>query len=241
MLFYTFCSRTCGKVCLSECCNYKSAVPDLNWLGPERICDNCIGTFSVDPMEDMLLVCSRRSELVASLREQFDLVNAKPKGKKQSGNTSGGHHRRHSTNSSALPLNFSTMFTLRPCGAPTIATRPSDEVMFVETGAKPKRMAARGRGRGAQSGSSATGDLGEDFLEECGIASIEFSGMGPGQFNAAVAGRVQLCINGYSGLPHELVNQFDECVDFEVVKNTFIGGGAPATTGPASEEGRSKT
>lgn len=167
----------------------------------ERICDNCIGTFSVDPMEDLLLVCSRRSEFIFSIREQYDLVNSKTGSKKVS--TS-----RQSASTSKLPLIFASSFRIRPCGAPSLATRASDEVVFTETNARPKRKAAVPRGRGAGragkvAGPPPGGPLDSDFLEECGIASVDVSG---GVVNPAVSGRVVLTITSFAGLPHELVS-----------------------------------
>lgn len=44
-------------------------------------------------------------------------------------------------------------------------------------------------------------------MQECGIASISFNGPGAAGFNAAVAGRIQLGVTSYAGLPHELVEE----------------------------------
>lgn len=176
--------RACGKVCSKDACTYRAPVPDLSWNSPERICDNCIGYFSVDPLEDLLLVCARRSEFICILRTQYDIANTKSSEKKGS---SGGLNKQSPT-TSTLPLHFASSFRMRMCGAPSLATRPADEVSFCETNVRPRKQAASsGRGAGR------TTALETNLLEESGISSVELVGS-------------RLTLTSFAGLPHELVS-----------------------------------
>jgi len=63
--------RVCGRAVSDGVSDYYAPCPDRHYTSPQRVCDTCIGVQSVDPSEDLLLLCDRKTELVALLREQW--------------------------------------------------------------------------------------------------------------------------------------------------------------------------
>jgi hypothetical protein len=224
----------------------------MGWVTAERVCSACLGTFSIDPLEDIVIVCARRSEFICSTRAQYDIVNdaanSKLGGRKHidtnklttTTSANNTHHtKQHQSHqaslaASKLPLHFSPSFTLRPCAAPSIATRPADEVFFTETHTKQVRGKNPRGQRSAPASASGPGygygpgfglPLGQEFLAECGVASIEFNGEGARTFDPSVAGRTRLGVAGFAGLPPELVCTVLVDVVADVVADGGGGGG----------------
>ena len=172
------------------------------------MCDNCIGLVSVDPLEDLLIVCARRTELVCLLRTQYETCNAKSGGKQQ-GNSA-----------PQLPLNFGSAFKMRPGSVPHLSVRPADNIVFADAAASvvsaasvrspAARPTASGRqslARSSSAGSAAAAVYNYGF--EAGILSAEYSGSDPSSLTSgggSSAGQVNLSIGCYPGLPHDLVS-----------------------------------
>ena len=51
--------------------DYYSPHPDRFYYTPQPVCDRCIGLQSIDPNEDVLMLCDRKTELVALIKEQW--------------------------------------------------------------------------------------------------------------------------------------------------------------------------
>lgn len=67
--------RASGGIFSYSCLELKQALPDRGWYQPERICDASFGLESDSVAEDVILLLSRKSELVALLRDNFAKVN----------------------------------------------------------------------------------------------------------------------------------------------------------------------
>lgn len=125
--------RFCGLTFISEACDYKQALPDLGWYESTRVCNECIGIPSCDPLEDVFLLLDKKTELVAVLSAQWEAVNGVQ----------------------PMPLSFANSFQARasmggrlstpPCA---ITKCPADELTFVQ--ATPEDPLPRGAPFAAQ-------------------------------------------------------------------------------------------
>jgi myosin-1 len=226
--------RVCGNIFCDEVCNYRYSMklamyacvevlhvislicraphPDDGWhfADTSRVCDKCIGLVSVDPLEDLLIVCARRTELVCLIRTQYESCNAKS-GKQQGGGPQ-------------LPLTFGTSFRMRAGSVPHLSVRPADNVAFADASASvvasasarspaAARPTASGRQSVARAATATNGGAAYNYGFEVGILSAEYSSGDPASLTSGgSAGQVTLSIGCYPGLPHDLVSSFKAVV-----------------------------
>jgi myosin-1 len=177
--------RACGGIFTHQACDFAEFVPDRAWDSKSRICDLCIGTFNTAPMEDILIVAARRSEIVSLLRAQYEKFNSK-RGKGRGG--------------AELPILFGSTFRMRPSGFLNSSLRPADEINFKEANPPPrgtsKRPPSAPRSRAPPPPPLGSAPWQQALMEESGIIEITLTSVG---------GRTSMDITCAYGLPHELV------------------------------------
>lgn len=90
--------RVSGNCYIDSVCNYYQCIPDLGYYTPQRVSDDYIGLASTDALEDILLVCDKKTELAALL----NIVWLKKNNRKGSGN-----------NVTSMPITFTNRCTTR--------------------------------------------------------------------------------------------------------------------------------
>ena len=63
--------RACGHVFMDRVVDYLQPLPDYGHYRPVRVCDACVGFESFEGNEDIVLLCDRRSEIVAILQSAY--------------------------------------------------------------------------------------------------------------------------------------------------------------------------
>ena len=63
--------RACGNVFMDKVADYFQPLPDYGHYRPVRICDECVGFKSFEGNEDIVLLCARKSEIVAILQSAY--------------------------------------------------------------------------------------------------------------------------------------------------------------------------
>lgn len=176
--------RACGGIFTQQACDFAAFLPDRGWDSMTKICDLCIGTFNTAPMEDIMIVCARRSEIVSSIRTQYEKFNSK-----------GGKGRN-----AELRILFGSSFRMRPTEYVNSSLRPADEINFVDGNPPPrsstKRSPGAPRAPPPQTPAPGSAQWQQGLMEETGIIDISLSSAG---------GRNVLNITCAHGLPHELV------------------------------------
>ena len=102
--------RASGNVYHDKACNYKQPLPDSGLPGDERVGDPYIGLISMQQLEDMLLICNKKSELLSLLLTHWSKCNGK----------------------SALPVAFGNSTNLRAGIYPKLVRIPAPEILFKE-------------------------------------------------------------------------------------------------------------
>ena len=101
--------RISGKIFHNNASNYLQPLPDQGLPGAQRIGDPYIGLVSMQQLEDVLLVCDKKSELLSLLSTNWKKCNRQ---------------------TNELPVNFGNNITLRPGTFRAITKVPSQEVLF---------------------------------------------------------------------------------------------------------------
>ena len=63
--------RACGNIFIDRAADYLQPLPDYGHYRPVRVCDTCIGFESFMGNDDLVLLCARRSEIVAILQSAY--------------------------------------------------------------------------------------------------------------------------------------------------------------------------
>lgn len=104
--------RCCGFIFTDKACDVHVPLPDLGHYVPVRVCDSCVGVESKDGCEDTVLLCARRTELVAVLQSAAARASSKECG-----------------------LEFQNSLRLDNSGCPTSLSRlPTEELVFTDAG-----------------------------------------------------------------------------------------------------------
>ena len=100
--------RLSGNIYSSNCCNFKQLLPDFGFTSQVILGDDSIGLSSTDPVEDVVLFCDKKSEL---LEQVITAWNSKNKNLN-------------------LNVSFSDNVTLRRSVTPSITVLPCDNISF---------------------------------------------------------------------------------------------------------------
>ena len=66
--------RLSGNCYTDACTTYTQALPDSGYYHAQRVADNYIGLESTDLVEDILLLCARRTELVSLVNQRWQIL-----------------------------------------------------------------------------------------------------------------------------------------------------------------------
>jgi myosin-1 len=98
--------RASGGIYSNMACDFRQHLPDLGYYnGMERVSDDFIGLTSIDILEDVMLLCDKKSELVGHLTMYWSKVN-------------GGK----------LPITFTSTLSLRVGNIPSLARSPNKSI-----------------------------------------------------------------------------------------------------------------
>ena len=103
--------RVSGRIFIDRVCDYLQTVPDLGYYTPQRVSDDMIGLESTDILEDVLLLCNRRSELAVLLNTHWKKCNRAER----------------------VPMAFNNLLQLRSGPEKSISRIPSPDIQFTET------------------------------------------------------------------------------------------------------------
>jgi myosin I len=100
--------RLSGNIYSNKACDFTQLLPDFGCTSEVRVGDEFIGLSSTDPVEDVVLFCDKKSELLEQLLSAW-------KAKNQNKN---------------LDMSFSDEIALRASVVPTSSVLPSDKIVF---------------------------------------------------------------------------------------------------------------
>lgn len=103
--------RVSGQVYSKDASDYLQPLPDEGLEQPQRVGDPYIGLVSLQQLEDVLLICDKKSELVSLLSTYYKKANGK---------------------NSELPVVFNNTMLLRPGLYRSLIRTPAQEVQFIE-------------------------------------------------------------------------------------------------------------
>ena len=120
--------RDDAQVCAEAVCNTRLPLPDLGFGShPQRVSDPSLGTFCVEPLEDVLLFSEKKSELVAVLAD----LRAAAAG------VEGNPLRAEAAAAGGLPTAFDDALTMRPSrSAPGLSLVPAIRITFKAAASK---------------------------------------------------------------------------------------------------------
>jgi hypothetical protein len=113
--------RACGRVFCDKCSQVNAPVPLRGHYAPVRVCDGCVGNYETELPEDVLLHASRKTEVVAVLRDLW-------------GKARGG---------AELPVAYVDKMAPRSSPALSQTLPPGAEVTFVRAGDRAPEVTQR--------------------------------------------------------------------------------------------------